>query len=137
MKPIKLYKIEVGVLLDNTDPEYEKNKIFTFGPHDPKHAYLDENTAFFTNKKKALRWLRNYVKKGVLNTYGVLSELIYDQNDPSLCYDAEDTRRIVHDIRNYGIFEDWVVVFESDLYNPQFVTYTLYKVDYNKYAKIF
>ena len=74
IQPITLYKVEVGVLLPETHKDYEGFSCV----YDKKHAYCDENTIFFTNKRRACEYVRQYVKKGKLNTYGIVSALIYN-----------------------------------------------------------
>ena len=131
MKPIKLYKVEVGVLLKKEHPDYESYSQV----YDEQHAYYDENVVFFRNKKNAKEYLKNYVFFGVVGTYGILSELVYDQDE--IGYNDEDTQQILKGIDECGIFEDWVGTFEYDLYDPKNVIFTRYKKSPKVFKKIF
>ena len=131
MKPIKLYKVEVGVLLKKDNHEY---KIYSQA-YDKQHGYYDENVVFFRNKKNAKEYLKNYVFFGVVGTYGILSELEYDQDE--IGYTDEDTKRILKDIDECGIFEDWADVFAGELYNMNNVIFTRYKKSPKVFRKIF
>lgn len=131
MKPIKLYKVEVGVLLKKEHPDYES---YTQA-YDKRHAYYDENVVFFRNKKNAKEYLKNYVFFGVVGTYGILSELVYDQNE--IGYTNEDTKRILKDIDDCGIFEDYIDIFGEDLYSTKNVIFTRYKKSTKVFKKIF
>jgi hypothetical protein len=131
MKPIKLYKVEVGVLLKKDHPDYESYAV----AYDKKNAYYNENEIFFLNKKTAKAYLKNYVFFGVVGTYGVLAELVYDQKQ--IGYTDEDTKRILKDIDECGIFEDWAEVFAGELYNMGNVIFTRYKKSAKVFRKIF
>lgn len=131
-----LYKVEVGVLLKKTHPDYlDYSQVF-----DRTHSYFDENTIFFTNKKKAVSYLKKYVRNGVINTYGILSRLEYD---PIEIYgkDCQDLDELVKSdlksIKEQGIIEDYVDMFCGDLFNTDFVIYNIYKTENKKYERIF
>ena len=72
---------------------------------------------------------------GVVGTYGILSELVYDQD--KIGYNDEDTQQILKGIDECGIFEDWVGTFEYDLYDPKNVIFTQYKKSPKVFKKIF
>ena len=131
MKPIKLYKVEVGVLLKKNHPDYEDYAQV----YDKQRAYYDENVAFFRNKKNAKEYLKNYVFFGVVGTYGILSELVYNQNE--IGYTDEDTKRILKDIDECGIFDDYIDIFGEDLYDTKNVIFTRYKKSQKVFKKIF
>lgn len=131
MKPIKLYKVEVGVLLKKEHPDYADYAQV----YDKQHAYYDENVVFFRNKKNAKEYLKNYVFFGVVGTYGILSELVYNQNE--IGYTDEDTKQILKDIDDCGIFEDYIDIFGEDLYDTKNVIFTQYKKSPKVYKKIF
>lgn len=131
MKPIKLYKVEVGVLLKKDHPDYESYS----QAYDKQHGYYDENVAFFRNKKNAKEYLKNYVFFGVVGTYGILSELVYNQDE--IGYTNEDTKRILKNIDEYGIFEDYIDIFGEDLYDTKNVIFTRYKKSPKVFKKIF
>ena len=65
----KVYQVEVGVLLDKTDPEYQSYNT-AFGG---KYSYYNENIWFTFSKKEALKTAKEYVDKGVDGTYGIIS----------------------------------------------------------------
>ena len=131
MKPIKLYKVEVGVLLKKKHPDYEDYTQV----YDEQHAYYDENVVFFRNEENAKEYLKNYVLFGVVGTYGILSELEYNQDE--IGYTDEDTKRILKDIDECGIFDDYADVFESELYDTKNVIFTQYKKSKKVIQKIF
>lgn len=131
MKPIKLYKVEVGVLLKKDHPDYESYS----QAYDKQHGYYDENVVFFRNKKNAKEYLKNYVFFGVVGTYGILTELVYNQDE--IGYIDEDTKRVIKDIDECGIFEDWAEVFAGELYNMENVIFTRYKKSPKVFKKIF
>jgi hypothetical protein len=131
MKPIKLYKVEVGVLLKKDNHDYESYS----QAYDKQHGYYDENVIFFRNKKNAKEYLKNYVFFGVVGTYGILTELVYNQDE--IGYTDEDTKRILKDIDECGIFEDWAEVFAGELYNMENVIFTRYKKSTKVFRKIF
>ena len=131
MKSIKLYKVELGVLLKKEHPDYENYAQV----YDRQHAYYNENVIFFRNKKDAKEYLKNYVFFCAVGTYGILSELEYDQKE--IGYTDEDTKRILKDIDECGIFEDYEGVFESELYNTKNVIFTRYKKSPKVFKKIF
>lgn len=132
-KVIKLYKVEVGVLLPKTHKEYEDYSQV----YDKKHAYYDENVVFFTNKRNAIRFLNHYLANGVVNTYGILSELNYVPEeiygDDYERYSNED----IENIKSFGCLENYQEIFGSENYDIAFVTRNKYKVDDKTYAKIF
>jgi hypothetical protein len=131
MKPIKLFKVEVGVFLKKNHPDYKDYA----QAYDEQHAYYDENVVFFRDKKNAKEYLKNYVSFGVVGTYGILSELVYDQNE--IGYTDEDTKQILKDIDECGIFDDYADVFESELYDTKNVIFTQCKKTPKVFKKIF
>lgn len=123
MKPIKLYKVEVGVLLPKDHDEFaDYSQVY-----DKQHAYYDENTIFFTNKEMAIQYVKKYVKNGVVNTYGIVSELIYDPQeiygDDYVEYLADDLKSI----KENGYFENYVDIFCDDNWDIKNVVYNIYK----------
>jgi len=131
MKPIKLYKVEVGVLLKKDHPDYESYAV----AYDKKNAYYNENEIFFLDKKTAKEYLKNYVFFEVVGTYGILTELVYNQDE--IGYTDEDTKRILKDIDECGIFEDYIDIFGEDLYDTKNVIFTRYKKSQKVFKKIF
>ena len=132
MKSIKLYKVELGVLLKKDNNDYESYSQV----YDKQHGYYDENVVFFRNKKNAKEYLKNYVFFGVVGTYGILSELVYNQDD-EIGYTDEDTKRILKEIDECGIFDDYIDIFGEDLYDTKNVIFTRYKKSPKVFKKIF
>ena len=78
------YLVDVGVLLDDDHEEYDAYAIV----YDKAYAYYDENQFYTKTKEKAIEYVKKYIEKGVVGTYGVVSETtrLYDydfenQND--------------------------------------------------------
>lgn len=132
MKSIKLYKVELGVLLKKDNHDYESYSQV----YDKQHGYYDENVVFFRNKKNAKEYLKNNVFFGVVGTYGILSELVYNQDD-EIDYTDEDTKRILEEIDECGIFDDYIDIFGEDLYDTKNVIFTRYKKSPKVFKKIF
>lgn len=124
MKPIKLYKAEVGVLLPTDHPDYKDYAV----AYDKQHAYYDENVVFFTNKTTARAYIKQYVQFGVVGTYGILTELVYD---PKEIY-GEDYEKYaqsdLYDIEHCGFLENYQDIFGTDaIYGTDNVIFTRYK----------
>ena len=134
MKPIKLYKVEVGVFLKKEHPDYKDYaKVY-----DKQHAYYDENVVFFRSKRNAKEYLKNYVFFGVVNTYGILSELEYDPQEIYGNDHEKYAQSDLFDIDNSGIFENYVDVFGGNvLYGVKNVIFTRYKKSNKTFRKIF
>ena len=124
IKPIILYKVEVGVLLPKTHKEFNDYACV----YDKKHAYYNENTLFFTNKEKAIAYAKKYVAKGVVKTYGIVSALnynpvaIYGEENADM-YSNEDTQQIEQE----GCLENYVDLFGDDNWDVKNVIFNLYK----------
>lgn len=124
IKPITLYKVEVGVLLPKKHEEYEDYSQV----YDKKHAFYDENTLFFTNKEKAITYAKRYVRNGVVNTYGIVSALNYD---PVAIYGEEDaamySNEDMQNIEDSACFENNIDVFGDDNWDVKNVIFNIYK----------
>lgn len=124
IKPITLYKVEVGVLLPKTHEEYEDYSQV----YDEKHAFYDENVVFFTNKEKAITYAKKYVRNGVVNTYGIVSALNYD---PVAIYDEEDAAMYsfedMQQIEQEGCLENYDDLFGEDNWDVKNVIFNIYK----------
>jgi hypothetical protein len=83
---------EVGVQIDKKEDEVGFYLININGID--RHLY-DENVVAFLNKKEALDFIKEYVKKGVKNTYGVLWDVLRKLDD----YEMEE-------VINQGYLED-------------------------------
>lgn len=64
------YLVEVGVLIDKTNEDYETYS----NAYDKQRGYYDENQYYKKDKESAINDVKEYVKNGVENTYGVVSE---------------------------------------------------------------
>ena len=70
------YLVDVGILLDDDHEEYDAYAIV----YDKAYAYYDENQFYTKTKEEAIEYVKKYIEKGVVGTYGVVSEtnIIYD-----------------------------------------------------------
>jgi hypothetical protein len=72
------YLVDVGILLSDDDKEYDNYAIV----YDKCHGYYDENQFYTKTKEEAIKYVKDYIKRGVdgINAYGVVSEtnIIYD-----------------------------------------------------------
>ena len=133
MKAIKLYKVEVGVLLKKKHPDYESYSCV----YDEKHAYYDENTIFFRNKQRAISFAKKYAKIGVVNTYGIVSELLYD---PQEIYGNDYQKYLIDDLKSIkenGYIENYIDIFGSYNFDTDFVIFNTYKDENGKMKPIF
>ena len=71
-----VYKVEVGVLLDKDNDEYD---FYLY--YDKKHSYYEENSVLFLDYNIALEYAKQYVDNGVNGTYSIISKLEYDSRD--------------------------------------------------------
>lgn len=69
-KDTKIYVVEVGVVLDEENEEFEFYKIKDF--YDNYYSFYDENRVLFLSYKEAKEFVDDYVLKGVENTYGII-----------------------------------------------------------------
>ena len=134
MKPIKLYKVDVGVLLKKDHPDYKDYA----QAYDKQNAYYDENVVFFRNKKNAKEYLKNYVSFGVVGTYGVLSELIYDPQEIYGNDHEKEAQSDLYDIDHCGMLENYLDIYGGDdLWSVKNVVFTRYKKSQKVFKKIF
>ena len=69
-----VYLVEVGVLIDNSDPEYEAySRVY-----DKAHGFYDEDQSYVKTLDDAISYAKDYVIKGAKNTYAVVSESALD-----------------------------------------------------------
>lgn len=69
---MKVYMVEVGVLLDEKHNQYDFYKVKV---NDLHYGLYDENVLAFIDKQKALDYIKEYVEIGVDKTYGVMWEI--------------------------------------------------------------
>ena len=109
----KLYQYEVGVLLDEDDDEYEAySEVW-----DKKHGYYNEDWGVELDLDSAKKLVKDYVSRGVLNTYGIISEIFL--SDEELDY-------VKDNIEENGYFETSGYDMDYSLDN---VIYSVYKSD--------
>lgn len=97
------YLVDVGVLLDDDHEEYDAYAIV----YDKAYGYYDENQFYTKTKEEAIEYVKDYIEKGVVGTYGVVSET---------------TRLYDYDFENQDDFG-------PETYHPADVVYSLAKFD--------
>lgn len=121
-----LYKIEVGVLLEKDNTDYKcYNSVY-----DKKNAYYDENVAFELDYARALEYAKNYVDNGVNGTYAIISKLKYNSKQLYGGCNDEEIDIVSYDLNNIlggHYLENYIDLFDSDLYCLDNVIYSLYK----------
>ena len=78
----ELFFVEVGVLLDEKDPEFDCYHINGF--FDDIFGFYDENRLTFLTYKKALEYALNYIENGVERTYAFIHNSICNIDDEQL-----------------------------------------------------
>lgn len=69
---MKVYMVEVGVLLDETHKEFE---FYKRDINDLYYGLYDENVCAFIHRDEAIDFLVEYVDKGIKNTYGIMWDI--------------------------------------------------------------
>lgn len=92
---MKVYMVEVGVLLDEKDNGYDLYKIKI---NDLYYGFYDENILAFIDKQKALEYIKDYIEIGVEKTYGVMWEIEREVED----YEMEEL------VQNYYIEDEFL-----------------------------
>ncbi|MBP3708262.1 MAG: hypothetical protein J6J36_06620 [Clostridia bacterium] len=77
----QVYCIEVGVRLPPSHPEFECYKVEKM---ESDWGLYDENRAVEFTYDRALEYVKNYVKEGVDNTYGIVYEDILNLDDEDI-----------------------------------------------------
>lgn len=124
---MKLYRLEVGVLIDESNEDYTwYNTVY-----DHKHGYYDEDSYFSFHAEELKEVAKKYVKNGVDNTYGVITEFDFELAD--LGNDVEYAYSIVKEVIETWYIEDWVGLLQclgdKDIYDVERVVYSLCKRD--------
>jgi L-lactate utilization protein LutB len=122
-----IYMVEVGVvwvkeLDDIDDDEYECYSCV----YDKKHGYCDENVGFELDYNNALEYAKNYVKNGVNGTYAIISKLDFDSKEYDMS--MQDTLYMVQTILGGAYIEEYINLFEGEIYELDNVVYSLWKV---------
>lgn len=77
-----LYFVNVGILLDHTNKEFDCYTINGF--HDTAFGFYDENTLTFLTLKDAKDYADNYIDIGVDKTYAIIYRFVCDVDDNDL-----------------------------------------------------
>ena len=99
-----IYQVEVGVLLEKDDPEYECYKT-AFGN---TYSYYNENIWFCESLEEAKQSALDYVNAGVERTYAVISKIsdFEDQEykilNGTICY-KEDEEDCSEEFTDYSL----------------------------------
>jgi len=94
--------VEVGVVLEPDNDEYEHYKYIDGFDY----SLYDENILFFTNKKKAIKYAKDYINDGVISTYGIVT----DHGMPNLSEEQ------IREIEEYHSSDDiWVKPSKEDI----------------------
>lgn len=115
----KVYRVEVGLLLDKEDSEYSAyNNVF-----DRLNAYYDEGDGFFEDLEEAKAFAKSYVKSGMNGTYGIVSDLGELPEDMVV----SDKKLLFKDDSNDV---DFINAFDTEtLYGANSVVYSVRKVN--------
>ena len=77
-----LYFVNVGILLEHTNKEYDYYKINGF--HDTAFGFYDENTLTFLTLKDAKDYADCYIEIGVEKTYAIIYSFVCDVDNNAL-----------------------------------------------------
>lgn len=105
---MKLYQVEVGVLLNESDEEYESYNV----AYDEKDGYYNENLWFCKTYEEAKESALEYVENGVEKTYAIISNI-------------NEVDEQEYDINEYGNIIDKETGYDFD---SEFVDYSLESV---------
>ena len=106
-----VYMLEVGVLLDESHPEFDSYNIV----YDKLWGYYNENNIFFFEKEKAMNYADAYVSSGVDFTYAIIQK-----DTPDL--DEEEIKEVEESSYLYG----WEHMLDNK------ILYAIYKDDKGK-----
>lgn len=90
-----VYCVEVGVVLDKNDCEFDCYTIGDF--FDDCYGFYDENRVLTFDYQHAIDYAKDYVKNGVINTYAIIHSDIFN-------FDKKD----IEDIENWGYADDYI-----------------------------
>lgn len=116
----KIYKVEVGVLLEETSSEYSSyNTVY-----DKLNAYYDENTLIFVDLEDAKKYTKEYVSKGKDRTYGIISDL----GELPENMEVSTSQELI--FSEDGISVDLLNAFDSSImYGVSSIVYSVKKID--------
>ena len=118
-----VYLVECGVLMNKDEKEYE----FYSGVYDKKHGFYDELQFLTTNKDFAIKEINDYVKSGVVNTYGILTKQVIEEDELYNELVEEEKENQYLDIFDWGFH----------LYDMESVEYNIYKNNEKEIVKDF
>lgn len=114
---IDIYKVEVGVLLDKNDEDYNTYSDM----YDKQHAFYCDEVSFCIDKDYAVNYVKSYAEDGVVGTYGIVKLITYNSDEiygkPNNIFDIiDDCDKIKRDMLqlmdNYTI-DNWASIFGS------------------------
>ena len=73
---MKAYLVDVGVLLTGKNTGID----IYYSVYDHKYGYYDENQYYVSTKEEAMKQAKEYVAKGIEDTYGIVSETELDDS---------------------------------------------------------
>lgn len=113
-----IYKLEVGVIAEN---ETGYNNVY-----DKKHQYFDEDVLFFLDYKQAKKYAENYVKNGVRNTYAIINEIKFDNEEFGL--NILETLHLIYNIlESLSIYNYDIIFKDYDIYGVKSIVYSTKK----------
>lgn len=113
-----IYKLEVGVIAENVTGY---NNVY-----DKKHQYFDEDVLFFLDYKRAKEYAENYVKNGVKNTYAIINEIKFDNEEFGL--NIFETLRLICDVLENLSIDNYDIMFKDyDIYGIGSIVYSARK----------
>lgn len=113
-----IYKLEVGVIAEN---ETGYNNVY-----DKKHQYFDEDVLFFLDYKQAKKYAENYVKNGVRNTYAIINEIKFDNEEFGL--NILETLHLIYNILESLSIDNYDIIFKDyDIYGVKSIVYSTKK----------
>lgn len=96
-KLAKLYYVEVGV--ESADTTIESHYVVQVGKH-----LKEDNHAVFTDIQDAYVWMKNYVKQGVVGTYGLMWSSVQQLHEGD-----------IEEIKRNGAFDDMEVYINQPI----------------------
>lgn len=113
MRKFKIFQVEVGVLLNRKNPEYEcYNSVW-----DNNNGYYNEDFFCSVNEKEAKAFLDKYLKSGTINTYGILVKNFVGEEEFKEIASGEDDG---FDYMNYSINNIIYSAYKND--NNEIIT---------------
>lgn len=117
----EVYFVEVGVLLNKDDEAFDCYS----QAYNKKFGFYDEEQIYMSDMNKAIEYVTDYVKKGVPNTYGIVSVAWVDDeyfqseeqlNKMTVCekYNMDDVIYNVRKIEDGSIESEFLTEKESE-----------------------